>query len=49
MDCVAMTWIGAILLLRRVSYTIRVVNFLVVAFLVGVVLMIKVGPVSRST
>ena len=47
MDCVAMTWIGAILLLRRVSYTIRVVNFLVVAFLVGVVLMIKVGPVSQ--
>jgi len=47
MDCVAMTWIGAILLLRRVSYTIRVVNFLVVAFLVGVGLMLTVGPVSQ--
>jgi len=48
MDCVAMTWIGAILLLRRVSYTIRVVNFLVVAFLVGVGLMLTVGPVSQT-
>jgi len=47
MDTVALTWIGAIVALRRVSYTVRVVNFLAVAFIVGVGLMLKVGPVSQ--
>nr|WP_315215434.1 EAL domain-containing protein [uncultured Duganella sp.] len=46
-DVVALSWIGAILLLRKVAYTIRVVNFLAVAFMVGVGLLLKIGPVSQ--
>ncbi|HWW68812.1 MAG TPA: diguanylate cyclase, partial [Duganella sp.] len=46
-DVVALSWLGAILLLRRVAYTIRVVNFLAVAFVVGVGLLLKIGPVSQ--
>ncbi|MBP1206249.1 diguanylate cyclase (GGDEF)-like protein [Duganella sp. 1411] len=46
-DFVALCWLGAILLLRRVAYTVRVINFLAVAFVVGVGLLLKVGPVSQ--
>ena len=46
-DVVALSWIGAILLLRRVAYTVRVLNFLAVAFVVGVGLLLKIGPVSQ--
>jgi len=46
-DVVALSWLGAILLLRKVAYTIRVVNFLAVAFMVGVGLLLKIGPVSQ--
>jgi diguanylate cyclase (GGDEF)-like protein len=47
MDGVALAWIGAILAWRRAPYTVRVANFLAVAFIVGVGLMLKVGPVSQ--
>ena len=47
MDGVALAWIGAIVALRRASYTLRVANFLAVAFLIGVGLMLTVGPVSQ--
>ncbi|SEO52941.1 diguanylate cyclase (GGDEF) domain-containing protein [Duganella sp. CF517] len=46
-DVIALSWIGAILLLRRVAYTVRVFNFLAVAFVVGVGLLLKIGPVSQ--
>ena len=46
-DTAALLWIGAILLLRRLSYTARALNFLAVAFIVGVALLLKVGPVSQ--
>ena len=46
-DFVALCWLGAILLLRRVAYTVRVFYFLAVAFVVGVGLLLKVGPVSQ--
>jgi len=46
-DILALSWIGAILLLRRVAYTVRVFNFLAVAFVVGVGLLLKIGPVSQ--
>jgi diguanylate cyclase (GGDEF)-like protein len=47
MDCVALAWIGAILAWRRAPYNLRVANFLAVAFVVGVGLMLTVGPVSQ--
>ena len=46
-DVVALSWLGAILLLREVAYNIRVVNFLAVGFVVGVGLLLKIGPVSQ--
>lgn len=46
-DIIALSWIGTILLLRRVAYAIRVFNFLAVAFVVGVGLLLKIGPVSQ--
>jgi diguanylate cyclase (GGDEF)-like protein/PAS domain S-box-containing protein len=46
-DIVALLWIGAIWRWRRLSYTARVVNFLGVAFVVGIALLFKVGPVSQ--
>ena len=46
-DVIALSWIGAVLLLRRVAYNIRVYNFLAVAFVVGVGLLLKIGPVSQ--
>ena len=46
-DVVALSWLGAILLLRRVAYTIRVIHFLAIAFVVGVGLLLKIGPVSQ--
>ena len=46
-DTVALVWLGVIWRWRRLSYTARVVNFLVIAFIVGVALLLKVGPVSQ--
>ncbi|WP_343731797.1 EAL domain-containing protein [Duganella sp.] len=46
-DSVALLWIGVIWRWRRLGYTVRVVNFLAVAFMVGLALLLKVGPVSQ--
>jgi diguanylate cyclase (GGDEF)-like protein/PAS domain S-box-containing protein len=46
-DTLALVWIFGIWRLRRFSYTARVVNFLAVAFMVGVGLLLKVGSVSQ--
>ncbi|SDH16211.1 MULTISPECIES: bifunctional diguanylate cyclase/phosphodiesterase [unclassified Duganella] len=46
-DIVALLWIGLIWRWRSLSYTARVVNFLTVAFMVGLALLLKVGPVSQ--
>jgi len=46
-DTVALVWVFAIWRLRKADYSLRVINFLVVAFLVGCALMLKVGPVSQ--
>jgi diguanylate cyclase (GGDEF)-like protein/PAS domain S-box-containing protein len=46
-DSVALVWIGAIWRWRSISYTVRVLNFLAVAFMVGLALLLKVGPVSQ--
>jgi diguanylate cyclase (GGDEF)-like protein/PAS domain S-box-containing protein len=46
-DIVALLWIGAIWRWRARSYTARVLNFLSVAFMVGIALLLKVGPVSQ--
>jgi len=46
-DSVALVWIGAIWRWRSIAYTVRVINFLAVAFVVGLALLVKVGPVSQ--
>jgi diguanylate cyclase (GGDEF)-like protein/PAS domain S-box-containing protein len=46
-DSVALIWIGVIWRWRSLAYTARVVNFLAVAFVVGLALLLKVGPVSQ--
>ena len=48
MDVLALGWIGAIWRFNRVSYTVRVLNFLAVLFLVAFGLMLAIGPVSLS-
>ncbi|GJJ05165.1 hypothetical protein RugamoR64_57030 [Duganella rhizosphaerae] len=46
-DIVALLWLAGIWRLRRLPYTVRVINFLMVAFVVGIGLLLKVGPVSQ--
>ncbi len=46
-DIVALLWVGVIWRWRRLPYTARVVNFLAVAFIVGLALLLKVGPVAQ--
>jgi diguanylate cyclase (GGDEF)-like protein/PAS domain S-box-containing protein len=46
-DTLALVWIGVIWRWRSLSYTVRVLNFLSVAFMVGIALLLKVGPVSQ--
>ncbi len=47
MDGVALSWIFAIWWYDRIPYTVRVLNFLAVMFMVGVGLMVTVGAVSQ--
>ena len=47
MDAVALAWIFAIWWFDRLPYTLRVLNFLAMLFLVGVGLMLGVGAVSQ--
>jgi diguanylate cyclase (GGDEF)-like protein len=46
-DSAALAWIGVIWRWRSLSYMARVLNFLTVMFMVGVALLLKVGPVSQ--
>nr|WP_229258765.1 EAL domain-containing protein [Duganella flavida] len=46
-DSVALVWVGVIWRWRSISYTSRVINFLTVAFVLGIALLLKVGPVSQ--
>ena len=46
-DVVALGWIATIWRWTSLSYRSRVLNFLAVAYLVGVVLLLKIGPVSQ--
>ncbi|WP_311197591.1 putative bifunctional diguanylate cyclase/phosphodiesterase [Rugamonas brunnea] len=46
-DVLAMLWIGAIWRLRRLAYASRVWHFLGVIYVVGVGLLLKVGPISQ--
>jgi diguanylate cyclase (GGDEF)-like protein len=46
-DSLALVWLGVIWRWRGLAYTTRVINFLVIAFMVGIALLLKVGPVSQ--
>jgi diguanylate cyclase (GGDEF)-like protein/PAS domain S-box-containing protein len=46
-DVTALAWLGAIWLHKRASYTVRVLNFLGIVYLVGVGLMVTLGPISQ--
>ncbi|MBJ7312781.1 EAL domain-containing protein [Rugamonas sp. CCM 8940] len=46
-DVVALLWIATIWRWTSLPYRSRVLNFLAVAFLIGVVLLLKIGPVSQ--
>ena len=48
MDALALVWIFAIWRLDRLPYTLRVLNFLAVLFMVAIGLMLTVGPVSLN-
>ncbi|MGK5018350.1 putative bifunctional diguanylate cyclase/phosphodiesterase [Janthinobacterium sp. HLS12-2] len=47
LDLLAIGWVGVIWHLRAMSYRWRVWQFLIVAYLVGVGLLLKIGPVSQ--
>src|SRR5690349_7289625 len=47
MDVVALGWIFAIWRSTRLSYTVRVLHFLSVIYLIGVGLMVSIGAVSQ--
>jgi diguanylate cyclase (GGDEF)-like protein/PAS domain S-box-containing protein len=47
MDSVALAWVIALWRLPRLSYTFRVLNFLAILYLIGIGLMLTVGPVSQ--
>jgi diguanylate cyclase (GGDEF)-like protein len=46
-DSLALVWLGVIWRWRGLAYTTRVIHFLVIAFMVGIALLLKVGPVSQ--
>ena len=46
-DSLALVWVFGIWRLRQVAYSTRVIHFLIVTFIVGCALMLKVGPVSQ--
>jgi diguanylate cyclase (GGDEF)-like protein/PAS domain S-box-containing protein len=47
MDSVALAWVIALWRLPRLSYTSRVLNFLAILYMIGIGLMLTVGPVSQ--
>jgi len=48
MDILALGWIFAIQRLPRLSYTLRVLNFLAIGYAVGIGLLLTVGPISLN-
>jgi diguanylate cyclase (GGDEF)-like protein len=46
-DVVGMLWLGAIWRRRSARYVLRVANFLLLVLMLGVVLMITVGPIAQ--
>jgi len=48
MDVIALAWIFAIQRLPRLSYTLRVLNFLAIGYAVGIGLLLTVGPISLN-
>ncbi|WBS03687.1 EAL domain-containing protein [Pseudoduganella sp. SL102] len=46
-DTVAMAWVLALWRARSLPYHVRVFNFLAILYLVGVALMVTVGPISQ--
>ena len=47
MDSLALAWVIALWRLPRVDYTFRVLNFLAILYMIGIGLMLTVGPVSQ--
>ena len=47
MDSVALAWVIALWRLPQLSYTFRVLNFLAILYMIGIGLMLTVGPVSQ--
>ena len=47
MDTLAMVWLLVLWRMKRIPYRVRVLNFLVVLYLIGIGLMLTVGPVSQ--
>jgi diguanylate cyclase (GGDEF)-like protein/PAS domain S-box-containing protein len=47
MDAVALAWVTGIWWFKRLAYRTRVLNFLLIIFIVGVGLMMTVGPISQ--
>jgi diguanylate cyclase (GGDEF)-like protein/PAS domain S-box-containing protein len=47
MDTLALSWVVALWRLPRLNYTFRVLNFLAILYLIGIGLMLTVGPVSQ--
>ena len=45
-DVLALGWILAVWRFKHLPYTVRVLNFLAVLYLIGIALMLQVGPVS---
>jgi diguanylate cyclase (GGDEF)-like protein/PAS domain S-box-containing protein len=46
-DLMAVAWVGAIWRFKGVPYTVRVLHFLFMIFVVGTALMISVGPIGQ--
>jgi len=47
MDSVALAWVAALWRLPRLNYTVRVLNFLAILYMIGIGLMLTIGPVSQ--
>ncbi|MGO4476830.1 putative bifunctional diguanylate cyclase/phosphodiesterase [Massilia sp. 2TAF26] len=47
MDSVALAWVAALWRLPRLNYTFRVLNFLAILYMIGIGLMLTIGPVSQ--
>ncbi len=47
MDVLALTWLSAVWWFKKIPYTIRVLNFLAIIYVIGVGLLMTVGPVSQ--